>query len=160
MNIPGEEQCLQMLKDNKTPSNVIEHSKTVCEFALVLANKLEQKGIEINKDMVIAASLLHDIQRVEDNHLIEGANLLNKLGFPEIATIIRKHGLSHINQEEHKPKTIEEKIVFYADKRVKGNQVVSLRERFDDLKIRYNRDDKKEFEFTKKIEEELNKKSQ
>ena len=48
------------------------------------------------------------------------------------------------------------KMVFYSDKRVKGAKIVSLRERFDDLKARYNKGTEKEFEFTKKIEEELN----
>lgn len=157
MNIPTKEQCLKILKDNKTPSNVIGHSKAVCEFAEELADKLEKKGIKINKELVIAASLLHDIKRVEDNHIIEGVNLLNKLGFPEIADIIKKHSLFHLHKEEHQPKTTEEKIVFYADKRVKGNKIVSLKERFDGLKARYNKETEKEFHFTKKIEKELDK---
>ena len=156
MNIPSKEECLKILKDNKTPSNVIEHSKAVCEFALELTNKLGKKGTKINKKLVIAASLLHDIKRVEDNHIIKGVNLLNKLGFPEIAIIIKKHGLSNIHKEEYKPKTIEEKIVFYADKRARGNKIVSLKERFDDLKARYHKGTKEEFEFTKKIEKQLN----
>lgn len=157
MKIPSEEQCLKILKDNKTPSNVIEHSKAVCKFALELVDKLEKRGIEINKELLIAASLLHDIQRVEDDHIVEGVNLLNKLGFREIAEIIKKHGLAHIHKEENKPKTMEEKIVFYADKRIKGREIVSLKERFEYIEKKYNKEVENEFKFTKKIEEELNK---
>ena len=156
MSIPGKEQCLKILKDSKTPSNVIEHSKAVCKVALDLANKLEKKEVKINKDLVIAASLLHDVKKVEKDHILAGARLLNELGFPEVADVIKKHGLANINEEESKPKTIEEKIVFYADKRVRGNKLVSLKERFDGLKVRYKKEIEEELKFTKKIEEELN----
>jgi len=156
MKIPTEEECLKILKDNKTPSNVIEHSKVVCRLAVEIADKLEKKGMKINRELIIAASLLHDIQRVEDDHIVEGVNLLNRLGFPKIAEIIKKHGLTHLHKEEHKPVTIEEKIVFYADKRIKGSEIVSLKERFEYIEKKYNKEVENEFEFTKKIEEELN----
>ncbi len=46
-------------------------------------------------------------------------------------------------------KTLEEKIVYYADKRVLGGKIVSLKERFDYLKERYglkNKEMKKNIE--------------
>ena len=60
-----------------------------------------------------------------------------------------------IENEEVQPKTIEEKIVFYADKRVKDNKIVSLEERFEDIKKRYNLNLTRELEFVKKIEKEI-----
>lgn len=153
MNVPTKQQCLSILKENKTPSNVIGHSMTVCNFALDLANKLEKKGIEVNKDLVIAASLLHDVERVRDSHIDAGVKLLKKLGFPEVAEVIKKHTLHRL--DESHLKTVEEKILFYADKRTKGNKIVSLNERIKSLEKKYNIDLKKEFEFAKKIEERL-----
>ena len=50
---------------------------------------------------------------------------------------------------------IEEKIVFYADKRVIENKVLSIEERIIDIGKRYDVPIKKEMEFTKKIEKEL-----
>src|SRR3989338_8121322 len=58
-------------------------------------------------------------------------------------------------QQKKQPKTWEEKIVFYADKRVMGNNIVSLKKRFGALEKRYDVDLSKEFAFTKKIEKEL-----
>lgn len=155
IKIPAREDCIDILNKNKTPSNVIEHCKTVCEVAEDVADKLINNGIKVNRKLVVAAALLHDIERVKENHIAEGAKLLKNMGFPEVSEVIRKHSLHGIEDQNRQPKTIEEKIVFYADKRVMRNNIVSLEERFEDLKKRYNLDFTKELEFTKKIEEEL-----
>ena len=153
--IPSKEECLDILRKNKTPSNVIAHSKAVCEFAESLADKLIKKGHKVNKKLLIAAALLHDIEREKDNHVVEGANLIKGMGFIEVSKVARKHGLYQLEDKNIQPKTIEEKILFYADKRVKENKVVSLKDRVEDLKRRYKKDFSHEFEFAKKIEEEL-----
>jgi len=152
MNIPTKEQCLDILKENKTPSNVIEHSMTVYNFALDLANKLEKKGITVNKDLVTAASLLHDVERVKDSHVDAGVKLLKQLGFPEVAEVIKKHTLHGLDKNNL---TVEEKILFYADKRTKGHKIVSLKERIESLEKKYNIDLKRESEFAKKIEKDI-----
>ena len=156
-NIPSREQCLDILNKNKTPSNVISHCETVCRVAEEIADKLIAKGVNVNKNLVIAAALLHDIEREKKDHIEEGAKLIKSLGFPEVSKVIKKHSLYKVEDPARQPQTYEEKIVFYADKRVKGNEVVSLEERFADLKKRYNVDLTKEFEFSRKIEEELTK---
>jgi|TARA_B100001971_G_scaffold187336_1_gene187969 putative nucleotidyltransferase with HDIG domain len=153
--IPSKEECLDILNKNKTPSNVIGHCKTVCKVAEEIADRLIKKGININKNLVIAAALLHDVEREKDNHIIAGAKLLKSIGFPEVSEVARKHSLYEIEKEKNQPIRIEEKILFYADKRVRGNRIVSLEERFKDLEKRYNIDLTKKLEFVKKIEEEL-----
>ena len=153
--IPSKEECLDILNKNKTPSNVIEHCKTVCKVAEEVADKLINKGINVNKKLVIAAALLHDIERDKEDHVITGTKLLKNMGFPEVSEVARKHSLQELKNKEIQPKTIEEKIVFYADKRVKGNKIVSFEERFEDIKKRYNVDLIEEYELAKKIEEEL-----
>ena len=155
MNIPSREQCLQILKDNKTPSNIIEHCKAVAKFAGEIAEKLIKKGRKVSKELVVAGALLHDIERHKDNHVARGAELVKKFGYPEVAKVVSKHTLYEVEIEENQPKTFEEKIVFYADKRVKNDKVVSLKGRYDDIKKRYDVDLSYEMEFTKKIGKEL-----
>jgi putative nucleotidyltransferase with HDIG domain len=155
VQIPSKEKCLDILNKNKTLPNIIEHCKAVCGFAEDLAEKLIKKGIEVNKKLVAAAALLHDIERLKENHVIAGAKLLKSMGFSEVAEIVRKHTMYAVEEPGGQLNTIEEKIVFYADKKVKGNKIVSLEERFEDLKKRYNKDFTKELKFTKKLEEEL-----
>ncbi|MBL7055479.1 HDIG domain-containing protein [Candidatus Woesearchaeota archaeon] len=154
MNIPSKEECLKLLVSNETPANVIEHCKAVCKVAEETVDKLISEGFNVNKDLVIAGALLHDIERHKKNHVQVGADLVKSLGFPEVAEVISKHSLYEIEEKEFL-KTVEEKIVFYADKRVKGPEIVSLQERFEDLEKRYKENFDKELAFTKKLEEEL-----
>ena len=157
INIPTKKECIAILTKNKTPSNIIKHCKAVCKVAEDVAKKLIKKGIKVNKGLVAAAALLHDAERLKKNHVARGARLVKKLGYPEVANVISKHTLYKLKNNE--PKTIEEKIVFYADKRVKHDKIVTLEERYKDLKERYKLSDfgalNWEMEFTKKIEKEL-----
>ena len=155
--IPTREECLKILKDSNVPDHIIAHSKQVCNFAMKVADLLEKKGININRDLVAAGALLHDIKKLtEGDHIIEGYELVKSLGYPEVAQIIKKHGLVHVDSEEFVPKSWEEKIVFYADKRVKNDKIVSVDERFEYIKQRYKKEHvEKELNLTKKIENEL-----
>ena len=155
--IPTKKECIMILKENNVPDNVIAHVKAVCDFAIKIVDVLRQRGIKVNQDLVTAGALLHDIKKISNgDHVIEGYELIKSLGFPEVAEIIKKHGLYHLEQEEFSPQTWEEKIVFYADKRIKNDRIVSVEERFEYIKQRYKKDDvQNEIEFTKKIGEEL-----
>jgi len=154
--IPSEKQCLKILKKQNLPENIIKHSKTVAKVALEIAEKLKKKGIKVNIPLVRAAALLHDIARTEPDHVIKGERLLKKLGMDEVAEVVKTHGLYHLSK--FPPKTIEQKIVFYADKRVNNYKIVTVEERFRDFKKRYNKTQeeiKQEYEFVKNIEKEL-----
>jgi len=155
MTIPTREECLIILNKNKTPSKVIKHSRTVCKVAESIAEELIRKGAKLNKKLVIAAALLHDIERAKEDHVIKGAKLLKSMGFSEVSKVVKKHSLYRIQQKNKRPSTLEEKIVFYADKRVMGSKIVSLKKRFEALEKNYNADLSKELAFTKKIEKEL-----
>ena len=157
MILPTKQECLKILKDNNVPANIIAHVNAVCDFSMKIAGLLEKKGINVNRDLVAAGALLHDVRKLSpNNHVIEGCKLVKSLGFPEVALIIKKHGLYKLDDEEFLPRTWEEKIVFYADKRIKNDKVVSVDERFEYIRKRYKKENvEKEINFTKKIEKEL-----
>ncbi|MBI2661270.1 HD domain-containing protein [Candidatus Woesearchaeota archaeon] len=157
MITPTKEECLKILKENDVPDNVIAHSKKVHEVAMKICEMLEHKGVNANRDLAGAAALLHDIAKVkEGDHMLNGAEIVKSLGFPEVGRIISRHGLAHLDEEEFQPKSTEEKIVFYADKRVTNDRLVSLEDRFKYIKERYKSAKiDREFKFTKGIEEEL-----
>jgi len=156
MKIPNEKECLTILSKNNTPENVIKHSKAVCKAALEIADKLIAKGVEVNRELVLAGALLHDIERDKKDHSIDGAKKLEELGFKEVAEVAKKHGLYHLKKEEFQPKTIEEKIVFYADKLAHEDERVTFEERYRRAAEKYPSDDWRFIHaFTKKIEKEL-----
>ena len=89
-----------------------------------------------------AGTLLHDIAKMKglhtgENHSQAGAILLRELGFPEIAEIVRQHVV--LDDGTPQSKITEAAVVHYADKRVKHTSIVSLAERFQDLKERYGK---------------------
>lgn len=155
--IPTKEECIRLLKKNNAPDNIIAHTKTVCDFSMKVCDILENRGIKINGDLVAAAALLHDIKKIEPGeHEIEGAKYIESLGYPEVAVLIKKHGLKHSFEDEFVPKTWEEKIIFYSDKRVKNEKIVSVDERFEYIREKYKREVvEKEMKLTKNIEKEL-----
>ncbi len=157
MKIPTRKECIQILKDANVPDKVIAHTIAVSEFSMKVVDIAERNGIQVNRDLVRAGCLLHDIRKVSSKrHEIDGAEYVKSLGFPEVASLVRKHGLSNLAHDELVPTTFEEKIVFYADKRVNGDQVVSLKERFDDIQKRYGHPKiEAEFMIAKQIEKEL-----
>ena len=63
--------------------------------------------------------------------------LLKKLGYERIAEVVAQH--IEVSKEGDSPSVSEEEVVNYADKRVQHDRIVSLKERFSDLKDRYGR---------------------
>ncbi len=64
---------------------------------------------------------------------------LKEKGFLETAEVIRMHKSTNIVKEPEGYDSLEKKILYYADKRVKHTEVVSLSERFRDGKERYGK---------------------
>lgn len=72
-------------------------------------------------------------------HIIAAYKVLKSRNELKIATIIKKHGFTSIiaKSEEDRPITWEEKVLYYADKRVLHHGTVTLQERIDDGRRRY-----------------------
>ncbi len=94
--------------------------------------------------LVIAGALLHDIAKTQClqencNHAEIGANICRDLGFPEIAEIVGNHVvLSHFAQQQYERGLFgATEIVFYADKRVRHDEVVSLDARLEYILGKY-----------------------
>jgi len=119
--------------------NIVAHSRQVMRVALAIADNLGN-GAAVNRDLVAAAALLHDITKTraletKEAHDRSGAELLTELGFASVGKIVAEHViLSDFNP--HK-RLGEREIVNYADKRVMHDTVVTLALRTEDLLRRY-----------------------
>ena len=136
-NIPSVELCEKIQDYFNMTDNVKRHCGMVAYVALNLCVKLSQKGIDLNRDIVVAASMLHDIAKGNPMHAKTGAMWLRDMGYAEIAGIVEEH---------MELKTIscvptEKEVVFLADKMVMGDKIVSIDERFSHKENLYNHDE-------------------
>ena len=167
MKLPSRNECSKIFKKYHTPKHIIKHSLAVNKVANYLAVKLAKTGQKINLNLVDRASLLHDTIRVCDikgnlfayteksdetkanllawqklqakflnQHHAEASYEIFKKQYPEMALVIKKHRLSAILKKELI--TWEEKIVYYADKRVDHDKFVSIKKRLSQGKKRWH----------------------
>jgi HD superfamily phosphodiesterase len=137
------------------PLHIRKHSLAVAKLGVFLAKKLKEKGISVDVDLVDRACLLHDLLRICDPRFRGGydrsaefrilarkschedaAYELLKDKYPELALAVKRHRYAALLDEKDKPVTWEEKIVYYADKRVMHDRIVPLKERLDEAHIR------------------------
>ncbi|KLU64225.1 molybdenum cofactor cytidylyltransferase [Desulfosporosinus acididurans] len=123
--LPSEEECYEIIKKTETPLKVIKHSKQVAALCCVIGSCLRSSGCRINLDLIKAAALLHDLAKGQPHHAQVGSSML--MNYPMVAKIVAEHTDICTNIEQ----TISEKeVVYLADKFVKDEQIVSLKDRF------------------------------
>ena len=137
--IPSQKECDELMAKYCMLPNIIAHSRQVMRVALVITDNLKN-GVSINRNLVMAAALLHDITKTRsletrEPHDQSGGDLLRELGFVRIGEIVKQHViLLDFNPQE---RLEEREIINYADKRVMHDRIVSLAERLEDLIQRY-----------------------
>ena len=129
------EEALGLLKRENVPEHIVRHCFLVNRIANYLADELVEMGVNADIDLVDVASLLHDVGRIKGttNHQDIGADMLDELEEHDVAKVVRIHGVKKFD----KALSIEEKIVNYADKRTKYDEIYSLDDKLDDGIERY-----------------------
>ncbi|NTU60637.1 MAG: HD domain-containing protein [Deltaproteobacteria bacterium] len=138
---PTPEACWALLDAHRVPPHIGRHSALVALLARRLAEELSSRaGETLSAPRLEAAGLLHDIAKAgcietHGDHAREGGQLLRSLGHPEIAGLVERH--VDLGAWDPQGPVTEAELLNYADKRVRHEDVVSLRDRFDDLVERY-----------------------
>ncbi|HEX9883134.1 MAG TPA: HD domain-containing protein [Desulfobaccales bacterium] len=123
--------------------HIREHSFRVLEVAACLGRALEEVGFQLHLPLIEAGALLHDLGKTPclgtaNNHAQWGAEILRRLGYPEVARVVAEH--VHLEENHGDPRPLREaEVVNYADKRVLHTRVVPLTVRFADIMERYGR---------------------
>jgi putative nucleotidyltransferase with HDIG domain len=120
--------------------NIVAHSLQVCRVATCLADYLKLEGIYLNGRLIQAAALLHDITKTrsfktQENHALTGAQYLTDSGYPEVGDLIRQH--VRLDDYSGNKNLAEVEIINYADKRVRHDQIVPMKERMEYIMERY-----------------------
>lgn len=134
--IPTEEHALALWDKYGLPEEKRVHVALVATVALFLAEKLQQSdpGIHIHVPLLRVTALLHDIdksvQRLPgEQHPDTGVRILREEGMEEVAEVVRTHAVHTILDPAIAPKTLEEKLLYLADKMVKF-EVITVDKRF------------------------------
>lgn len=105
----------------------------LCDFRQLDIEHFEQNVTA--EDIHFWTALMKSCQNI--GHVEAAYNVLMDLNEPELAKIVRAHRFEGLISKEARPATWEEKILYYADKRVRHDEVVSTQERLVDGRARY-----------------------
>lgn len=150
--------------DLRLPTNVARHCDAVAAFCVRAADALVERGTFVRANLVRAAAKTHDLFRFLDfrpgagppgsveapedravwdswkrryagaTHEAAGGAFLRERGFPALAAIVEAH---HVDIPPSARATTEQHLVYYADKRLIGDRVVTIDERYADFAVRY-----------------------
>lgn len=138
--IPSVEECYRLMDKYNMLDNIKAHSVTVEKIAAIIAKGLIEAGINLSLEKVTAGALMHDIGKTlclntQIDHAPRGREICLQNNLEEIAEIVGEH-ITLQNYEKDGP--IQEKeIIYYSDKRVNHDMVVSLDKRLEYLLERY-----------------------
>jgi len=143
MRIPSKRECFQMIYTMNMMDHIVAHSLMVFLVARLLVDRMAAVEVILNRKLVSASSLLHDITKTRsfatgENHALTGDAYLRRQGFPEVGNIVGQHVRLHDYTDDIVP--TEAELVNYADKRVLHDKVVTLEERMNYILARYGKD--------------------
>lgn len=139
IELPTIAQCYELMKRYAMLPNIVVHSEQVSRVAAAIMDHLKD-GVGINREAVIAGCLLHDITktsslRTGEHHDSSGGLLLAQLGFSAVGEMVAEHVI--LKDFHPAGELLNKEIVYYADKRVMHDRIVTVQERVADLIIRY-----------------------
>lgn len=143
--------CLELMNEYGMLANIRDHSFTVARAAETILDKLQLYGGVENlppRSLVIAGALLHDIAKTDcikngGDHARIGCEICEQLGYGEIGEIVKEHvWLVDFSPDRYqKGIFLAKELIYYADKRVLHDKIVSLSIRLDYILERYGNND-------------------
>jgi uncharacterized protein len=163
--IPSVEQCFDLMVQYEMLENIKAHSIMVERIASLMARGLQEAGENLSLERVTAGALMHDIAKTQslktkEDHSARGSEICLQNHLDEIADIVAEHVVLKAFSKEGP--VLEKEIVYYADKRVNHDKIVSLEERLAYLIKQYGRGDErlirrmgKNFDLCKQVQSKL-----
>ena len=116
-----------MMLQNEVPEHIIKHCEAGEKMASHVYEEIASFGLGIDKHILSAAALLHDIARQEKNHALVGAQKLYAMGYASISVIIATH--MDIEVDVNAPLSANE-LLFLADILVDEDEACGFEKRF------------------------------
>jgi len=152
VQIPDIAQCFQLMDEFAMLPNIRRHSVIVARVALKIIEGFEENkttpSFIPDRSLITAGALLHDIAKTPClkngcDHALEGANICFQLGYPEIASIVEEHVVlrDHDAERRSRGNFNAREIIYYADKRVRHEEIVDLDDRLEYILEHYGNGD-------------------
>lgn len=152
MNIPSVQQCLHFMDEEEMLPNIRAHSLMVARVAHYILKALDDSphhtGPLPSEELVLAGALLHDIAKTPCiskgcHHAKKGRDYCEQKGYHEVAEVVREHVFlfEFSPQRYQQGDFFAKELVYYGDKRVRHDTIVSLAERQDYILERYGNND-------------------
>lgn len=149
MTVPGRVEAAELLLSLDPPAWFLRHTRAVAEVAGWLAARIAAAGTSVDRRVVEAAALLHDVDKLlpaddpahDLPHGDGSADWLTRRGHPELARAAAGHPVTRLVDGERYRRwasfaSREERVVAYADKRA-GQRLESMAARFASWQRRY-----------------------
>ena len=149
MTVPGRVEAAELLLSLDPPAWFLRHARAVGEVAGWLSARIAAAGTTIDRRLVEAAALLHDVDKLlpADEparslpHGDGSAAWLTRHGHPELARPVAAHPVTRLIDGERYRRwaafaSREERVVAYADKRA-GQHLEPMDARFSSWQRRY-----------------------
>ena len=141
-SIPDISKCFRLMEEYEMLPNIRRHSIIVARVAREIIEGFRNNDIPplviADHNLVVAGALLHDIAKTlclhsGCDHAETGAEICHNLGYPEIAGIVEEHVLlgDYDLERRRQGDFSAREIIYYADKRVRHEEIVSLGERLE-----------------------------
>lgn len=163
--IPSVKECYLFMDQYEMPEHMRRHSIVVEKVASLITRGLIEAGIPLSIELVTAGALMHDIAKKiclseGCDHSLVGEEICLKNQLEEIADLVGEHvRLKHF---EPGGVILEKEIIYYADKRVNHDRIVTIEERLKDLFVRYGKGNvtlekrmEENFKICQKVEKKL-----
>ncbi|MBW2708997.1 MAG: HD domain-containing protein [Deltaproteobacteria bacterium] len=141
--IPSIGECYHFMDKYHMLAHIKAHSVVVARVARMIARGLQEVNPEISVSKTTVGALLHDIGKTPSlnsgrDHAKIGEQICIENGLDEIAPIVAEH--VRLRDYRLHGADSEKEVVFYADKRVNHDRIVTLKEREGYILKRYGRD--------------------
>ena len=163
--IPSAEECFQFMDTYGMLDHIRNHSIIVNKIANIIVQELKASGVNLSARLVEAGALMHDIGKTlclnsSNDHAAKGKEICLQNNLHEIADIVSEHVT--LKDYRANAEISEKEIVYYSDKRVNHDKIVSLKERQEYIIGRYAKDRKdlseliiKNFDLCRKVEKKI-----
>ena len=147
MTLPSRPEAARLLHSLAPPAWYLGHACAVADVASWLALRAAANGRAVDRSLVDAAALLHDVDKLPAagapaglRHGEGSAAWLEAGGWAELAAVVRDHPVTRLADPAYeawsRTASLEARIVAYADKRA-GQRLEPMDERFASWRRRY-----------------------